>query len=446
LPIVPLRETGGAFMGCRTGQARSSKPGRRRGGFWSNPNQKSVEDVSRRELATREEHGGTRLGETRWPVYIGAVAHGWLAASLIVGLICGVASRASASDLDVRWDAPRGCPGREQLREAIARRVGREISFGADAPLHLSAVITAQDGGYELALSTRSQSASEERRLQARTCGELVRASLLIAAVLLSAESDPARVAAPVPPTPPQAPNEARGTAIRDGQAELSAQTASVSGRSPSAIEPRAAPGRAPPMAAGRAHDGGAGDAQRPDAIGRERHGELPVDGLPVLSARLRALGDLGSLAAASVGPGIALGVDFGRTRLELGGIWLPSQDVNADSAPAVASMGLLAASASVCQAFFDGPTLAPCLQLEAGRLDASGRELPAVRSAGAAWFMFGLGVRFALRLLEPLYACAQASAGLTGSRPRLAVEGLGVVHRVPALVGRLELGIEVRL
>lgn len=101
-------------------------------------------------------------------------------------LIAGASSNAvaRAHDLDVQWDVPaRDCPDREQLRAGLAERLGRPLSFGPDARLRLRARIVARDGGYQLQLATRSDQTSDERTLNARTCNELLRASVLIAAL-----------------------------------------------------------------------------------------------------------------------------------------------------------------------------------------------------------------------------------------------------------------------
>ncbi len=286
-----------------------------------------------------------------------------------LAVLCA-ASSALASDLDVSWTAPRDCPDRESLREGLSRRVGREVGFGADAALGVSGTIVAQGSGYELDLETRSAEGSERRTLQARSCSELARASLLIAALLLT-----------------EAPDR---------------------------------------PAASDADSGGRGW---------------------FLFARARAVGDLGSLAAASLGPGIGVGIGFGATQLELGGIWLPSQNLAAAvDGQAPGSLQLTAASASACYEFFRGPTFGPCVQLELGRLSGRGLNLATTTAVSTTWLVGSVGARVGVRLFESLYGYADLRAGMPWMRPRFGVHGLGAVHEVPALIGRLEVSLEGRL
>jgi hypothetical protein len=293
-------------------------------------------------------------------------------------IVLAGASRAAASDLDVTWSAANDCPDREQLRSALSRRLGREVAFGSDAQLHLSGAIEAMDGGYELQLSTRTRTGSEDRRLQARSCAELVRASLLIAELLLSAVPEPTGEAASAP-----------AAAHSDGSTPLGWS----------------------------------------------------------LFARLRAVGDLGSLARARLGPGLGLGLWLEGTRFELGGVLLPSQDLNSKGLhQPVASALLVAGSASICHEFFDGPTLAPCLHFEAGRLSAAGQNLRTDQTDATVWLAVGLGARLAIRLFDPVFLGVDVLAALPIVQPHLAIEGLGVVYTVPAVLGRLELSVEARL
>ncbi|HKU40353.1 MAG TPA: hypothetical protein VJR89_19465 [Polyangiales bacterium] len=281
------------------------------------------------------------------------------------------ASRARASDLDLHWSAPAECSDRERLREALSRKLGREVTLGSDAPLSMSGSIAAHSGGYELSLETQSPHGAEERKLQARSCGELVRASLLISALLLS-----------------EGP----------GWSETSS--------APEADGPRTWYG----------------------------------------FARVRAIGDLGSIAAMSVGVGGAVGVAFDALRFELGGLWLPPRTVHSDTDPrASARMQLRAANLASCYAFFRGPTLAPCLQLELGQLRGEGENLEVSSHVSTSWLLLGAALRGSVELFDRVFISADIGAGAPLARPTFAVHGAGPVYRVPALIGRLELGVEAR-
>lgn len=285
---------------------------------------------------------------------------------------------ALASTVDLRWSAPTDCPTGASLREGLSKRLGREVTFSADAPVRVEAEVVARGAGYELDLRTRSASHSDQRRLQASSCNELARATLLIASVLLLAEP---------------------------------------AGEAPSA-------------------------AHSPDM--------LPEPARPrswFVSASVRAVGDVGSLAAASLGPAFGIGLGLSALRFELAAIILPSQRLDApEPESGSATLQLTAASAGACWEFFDGPLLSPCLRVELGRLRGRGLELQSTQTADGLWLVTWIGARGGLPLLEWLLLRAELSLGLPLSRPAFAVEGLGTLHKVPAAVGRLELGVEVRL
>lgn len=115
---------------------------------------------------------------------------------VLLGLwVASHAASVRASDVDLSWVAPsRGCPDREHFRTGLATRLGREVSFGSDAPIHVDAKIEPSAVGYSLTLRTRSDRGSQERLLHARNCNELARASALIVALLFPerASSTPA--------------------------------------------------------------------------------------------------------------------------------------------------------------------------------------------------------------------------------------------------------------
>jgi hypothetical protein len=127
---------------------------------------------------------------------------GSLAMLVSVAVAVAVAvNSAQASDLSVAWTAPApACPDRAELREGLARRLGREVTFGDDATLRLSGQISAEDSGYVLELRTASNAGVEQRTLRARTCNELARASVLIASLLFAHQAPAAAASTALPP------------------------------------------------------------------------------------------------------------------------------------------------------------------------------------------------------------------------------------------------------
>jgi hypothetical protein len=165
------------------------------------------------------------------------------------------------------------------------------------------------------------------------------------------------------------------------------------------------------------------------------------------LAVRVRSVGDLGTLAPVSVGPGVGVGLGIEATYLELGALWLPARDLGvASSGVALGQLQLTAASLSGCQELVRAASLGPCLQIEGGQLSGRGEALASTSRASSAWWLGSLGVRAGMRLWGPIYAFAQAWAGLPLIRPQFGVHGVGVVHEVPAVLGRFELSLEGRL
>jgi hypothetical protein len=97
----------------------------------------------------------------------------------IVGLL--VASQASASpdQLAFAWEAPAGCPARDDVEARIARRAG-ELD-------HLVVTVTRSGGGFVARLELDGMGDRELRTLSAASCGELVDAVSVIVARIAQA-------------------------------------------------------------------------------------------------------------------------------------------------------------------------------------------------------------------------------------------------------------------
>ncbi|HET6331597.1 MAG TPA: hypothetical protein VFG30_00195 [Polyangiales bacterium] len=286
-----------------------------------------------------------------------------------------VAWSARASDLALEWTAPRGCPTQDALREGLNARLGREIAVSSEAPVELRGTVVALGSGYALDVRTRSTAGSERRELRARSCTELARASILMAALLLM-----------------------EGT------------------------------GSAPP-------DRANGNLRtRVPASSATRWGVF---------ARTWVRGDLGSMPAAALGPGLAIGLAIADTRLELGGTYLPAQQMHfAGSDENFGSVQLMAAHAGVCQVLIRTPELGPCLRAEVGQLRARGEHLANNATRTGAWFLGAVGARLSFELWRGLSWQSEIAAGLPFQRIRIAVRDLDAVHRTPAVVGRFETGL----
>jgi hypothetical protein len=163
--------------------------------------------------------------------------------------------------------------------------------------------------------------------------------------------------------------------------------------------------------------------------------------------ARAEWVVDLGALPLAAFGPGLAIGVELGPASLELGGFaLLPRAGTVASHAEPIATLRLTAAVASACLELVREPALAPCLALELGQLQGSGRELPYVTERSSLWLMPSAGVRASLPLTRWLRWSLGVALGLPWDRSAFTIRDLGLVHQVPNVVGRLTMGLELGL
>jgi hypothetical protein len=159
-------------------------------------------------------------------------------------------------------------------------------------------------------------------------------------------------------------------------------------------------------------------------------------------------VGDIGTLPALAVGPGVSLGVRVFATSLEIAGTYLPAQSVHpTDREAPLAELRMLAAALGVCQALTHAPELSPCLRLEYGRLTGHGdSSLPNPRSASGAWALVLAGVRLGAELTQQVHATLELSLGLPLLGATFTVNSVGLVHETADVVGRLRAGLEIRL
>jgi hypothetical protein len=150
---------------------------------------------------------------------------------------------------------------------------------------------------------------------------------------------------------------------------------------------------------------------------------------------------DLGPLPVAAFGAGVRGGVALGRTTLALGFEYLPPVAVDLPARAMVAELGLLAASINACHAFWRVPALGPCLRAEYGRIFGHGRNVEDAGSGTAPFVVLAAGARLGVPIGRTLSLQSELSGGITLDRAEFAVAGIGRVHRIPAFVGRLQLG-----
>jgi hypothetical protein len=122
--------------------------------------------------------------------------------------------------LTFSWQAPAGCPSRDDLRAEIARLLGGEIRVPKGGDIKAVAVV-AHGQTWSLAIETELAGQPGRRSIEAASCQDLADATALIIALMI----DPNAVAAhatqprPVPPPAPSdpAPQKARRVAYLVG-------------------------------------------------------------------------------------------------------------------------------------------------------------------------------------------------------------------------------------
>lgn len=304
--------------------------------------------------------------------------------------------------LDLHWQAPPPCPSDAAVREQIAElHAGREGEVPALRALRAEARVTEIDGSFHLDLLLIDGSLLGRRTFVGASCEEVAGAAAVAIALLLRSRASEE--------------NAEGGAALADPAPE-------TSGASPTG-------GTAPARA------GNADSAERASA-GHEVGQRLRlIVSLPSVEFGLAAL------SRASVGLGGGLGIERGRLRFVLSGIWRPQLGLRvADLPGASALVGRVSASLVTCVWLTTGPLqAAPCWSTTGHYLSATA-EGPGISSTSAtsAWLALGPALLGRWRLSKQVALNGRAGLELQTARPILAIDGLGGVEQL----GPLEIGI----
>lgn len=161
--------------------------------------------------------------------------------------------------------------------------------------------------------------------------------------------------------------------------------------------------------------------------------------------ARVGLISDLGSLPGIAFGPGLAFGLELSDLRVELGGSYLlPQQVMVAGRARPVAELQVFSGSLGTCYGFLPRAVYA-CLRGEYGRIGGESQNVSDTSSGGAAWWLGLVGIRAEFALTGALSLGAELALGVPFDRIRFEIDGLGTVHELPAVIGRLVTALEWR-
>jgi hypothetical protein len=321
-----------------------------------------------------------------------------------------------AAGLDLRWTAPPSCPSATEVRDAI-ERLGPAADAGV-GEFVVDATIRPIDAGFELELVVVVDGDRSERRLQAADCGDLARATALVAATMF----DPLAIAHRV--------------ALLE-QAELASAVAVPDPAPDPMLDPvlDPVPGPAP-----TAPSDDRGAPPRTDPRRRPR---------PAASLRVEGLAGVAALPRLDAGLSLAAGVALRRLRVEVGAIHLFAQTREHPRVPDVALRArATAAVVRACAVPRVGDWEFPvCGGGEVGVMSAQGQgaavtDAVRVRRPWAA----ALVEAHAAWRVTPRFAVWIGVQGLVAlARPRFTVAALEPFVRTPAGGGRAKLGVEVR-
>jgi hypothetical protein len=312
---------------------------------------------------------------------------------LFTAVTCMLATR-GAFGAELSWQSAPGCPERDDVVFRVERALGGALD-GAP-PLRFDVVVQRSAAGFGAKLEVEGKT----RTLSAPDCSRLADAVAVAMALALDASEPVANDVAlpePVLPSPPP-----------------------------------------------------------PDDAEREPTASASESNAPVPSVSAWLLADAGTLA--SLAPGAALGAELCWSRWQLRALALLLFEQHVDRsgqaalpADAGADLSLFAGSVSACAAavgsFRGDAAVFLCAGPELGRLSGSGTGVSVRRSGGRLWLaprvdlgglwhVPGTGVDLSL----------SASAAAPLLRDEFVLQGPVPVHRAGSVVGRLLLGVVLRL
>ncbi|MBK8239364.1 MAG: hypothetical protein IPK74_27895 [Deltaproteobacteria bacterium] len=331
----------------------------------------------------------------------------------------GAPTSAVPSPTAFEWIAPDGCPDATFARASVEHYAGRSLADTA-AVLHAArAEIVAQaQGDFRLRLELEVAAGTPvQRTLRDESCRVLAETAALMIAVTIDPLAatrvgtlpEPAPTRAPTPEPPPVEPPK------------------------PPATKPSTPPG--PPT---RSCD--AGPALRRTGV---------TDRRPCVGLEARAGLQLGLLPTA-IGPGVAitLALAWPRLRIELGGShWFRRPARTGDDRNRGGDLQLSAGSLGACARLRHRAHEFPlCGGAEVGALVGRGVGIAVPRREQLLWLAAWAGPRWMWSVHRRVALLADVDVVVPMARYRFEVGGLGVVHRVDPVGGRVHLGLGIRL
>ena len=328
----------------------------------------------------------------------------------LLGLAASVPRPASAAELTA--SGPAACPDVAELSFRVERAIGMPLAHAA--PLRFDVRFAGEAAAFTARLAVEPSDLSaprSERMLGARQCGEL--ADAVAVAIALALGTQPA----------------AQETGVADAP-ETSASTAAP------ALVASSAPTTTPASAAPDV-------ARSESAIAESDAGLTPALAVSVV-------GDAGSLPGLGLGLGLGAELRVARFALRASGTLLFDRHVAlpGPGTPAPgADMSLVLGSLAACTSPFGAAAGVAfvCAGWELGRVEAIGTGVQAPRRGEALWSAPRVDAGLAWTIDGgPLRPFGQLTIAAPLERDDFYLRDLGSVHRAPAVVGRLSIGVDV--
>jgi hypothetical protein len=343
------------------------------------------------------------------------------------------------------YRAPAECPTREEFEARVLARTGKDGLYPeGGAPFELFEIdLTPAPERTRGRLTTYLRGAYPTvREIQAASCREAVDGLALIVALTL----DPTTASKPTSET---------------GASGASGRAAGSGGAGSAGAQGRASGGQSERGARGTEGENAEGDEQESSEGEQQNDAEEPEEaatGIGSSGGPRRVHFDVlfAGGAAKGITPdwlpegSVSLGVVFPflddpGLMLRLGGRYAPDQTTVTDQGDA--TFELWTVHGALCPQVIELSMLwiAPCLNVEYGQVNASGNRTLNRAESTRDWFALGPKLIGQLSFLPPLYAHVGGELDFPLLRDRYVLGPLEV-HSTPVLIGRLELGLGVRL
>lgn len=314
---------------------------------------------------------------------------------------------------DLSWNSTPNCPGRMEFLKRVDAMLPNDTHAARD--LSVRVTVTDSMGKYQLRLALNDGEREEERSYEGGTCEEVTGAAAVAVALMMQ---PPGLNTSGRAPTQGAGPSKA-STDAGGQEGGVGRQGASAAGASPERRRVRTAGAVS------------SGSRSRVSLSGGHAQPPVFVLALPAASATFLLF------PQASWGLRAGIGAEYFRWRFVLYAAWHPSVRVASDTfIDSAARVARVRAAFSGCRWWGSQRwEWAPCVGVSLQHLRVRGEGAQVLsRRATANWLAAGPGVAGRLHLTSMVALFAGIDVHLQTSRPRLSIEGQGLLQQVGLL------------